>query len=69
MQIRELLSGMHLAVTNEEHQFISKHPNTVRVTSLDDRGQWLAQNIVRKGVYSISKDNCTLVNKLNEPHN
>ena len=66
MKIRQLLDSVTMAVTNEEQEFISKHPSSVRLSVLDDRSHWVAQNLVRKGVYEISKDNNTLVNKLNE---
>lgn len=61
MRLVQLLSGLGLAITNEEQQFINRHENAVRLTALDDHGQWIAQNLVRKGVYSISKDNRTLI--------
>jgi hypothetical protein len=61
MRLVQLLSGLGLAITNEEQQFINRHETAVRLTALDDHGQWIAQNLVRKGVYSISKDNRTLI--------
>lgn len=61
MRLVQLLSGLGLAITNEEQQFINRHSTAVRLTALDDRGQWVAQNLVRKGVYSISNDNRTLI--------
>lgn len=66
MKIHQLLSGIGIAVTNEEQQFMDHHTDHVKVTSLDEHDQWLAQNLVRKGVYSISNDNSTLVKNLNE---
>ena len=66
MKIAQLLSGMDIVITNEEQKFINNHDNNVRITSLDDHDQWLAQNLVRKGVYAISKDNNTLVKNINE---
>ena len=68
MKIAHLLSGMDIAVTNEEQKFIEKHPGAVRLTSLDEHGQWLAQNLVRKGIYSLSKDNNTLKKNIYEAH-
>ena len=56
MKIQQLLSGMNIVVTNEEQQFISKHNDAVRITALDDHDRWLAQNLVRKGVYAIGQD-------------
>ena len=67
MKIVQLLSDLHLPITNEEHRFTSKH-DVVKITSLDERDQWVAQNLVRKGVYEINKDNNTLVKKANEKH-
>jgi len=66
MKIRQLLSGLDIAITNEEQQFIDTHNDRIRLTSLDDREQWLVQNMVRKGLYSISNDSTTLIKNLNE---
>lgn len=69
MKIHQLLSGVGVAITNEEQQFISRHDNNVRLNSLDDHDVWVAQSLVRKGVYSISKDNSTLSKNINETSN
>jgi hypothetical protein len=69
MRIHQLLSGVGIAITNEEQQFISRHDNHVRLSSLDEHDVWLAQSLVRKGVYAISKDNSTLTKKINETSN
>jgi len=66
MKIAQLLSGMSIVVTNEEQRFIDTHRDRVKLTSLDEHDQWLAQNMVRKGLYSISNDNITLLKNLNE---
>jgi hypothetical protein len=66
MKIAQLLSGVSIVVTNEEQRFIDTHKNQVKITSLDNHDQWLAQNMVRKGLYSISNDNTTLLKSLNE---
>lgn len=66
MKIHQLLGGPTIPLTNEETQFVKKHHEQVRLTSLDDHNQWVAQGLVRKGVYQISKDNNTLINNLNE---
>lgn len=68
MKIVQLLSGIDTHVNNEERHFIESHTGNVKLTSLAERDQWIAQNLVRKGVYSISKDNNTLVKRLNEPN-
>ena len=66
MKIHQLLSGIGIAVTNEEQQFISRYGDRVKLSSLDEHDQWSAQNLVRKGVYSLSKDSDTLIKKLDE---
>jgi hypothetical protein len=66
MKIAQLLSGISVALTNEEKQFVDRHSSSVRLTALDEHNQWLAQNLVRKGIYSISKDNQTLVKNIDE---
>ena len=66
MKIHQLLSGIRMTLTNEEQNFIEHHEGNVKVSGLDDHDQWLAQNLVRKGVYAISKDNNTLISKLDE---
>ncbi len=69
MKIHQLLSGFDITITNEEHEFLSKHGDKIRILSLDEHGQWLAQNLVRKGIYTISKDSTTLIKNLNETNN
>jgi hypothetical protein len=66
MKIHQLLSGIDISISNEEHRFIESHDHSVKITSLDEHDQWLAQSLVRKGIYSISKDNVTLTKNINE---
>jgi hypothetical protein len=67
MKIHQLVSGVSIPVNNEEQCFINKH-DSVKLTSLDERDSWLAQNLVRKGIYDVSKDHVTLSKKINEKH-
>lgn len=69
MKIGQLLSGMYIVLTNEEQSFIRRHKDSVSITSLNEHDHWLAQNLVRKGLYSISKDNRTLIKQLDETTN
>lgn len=55
MKIVQLLN-LDLPLTNEEHDFVKNHTGKVRITGLGQREQVLAQNLVRKGIYEISKD-------------
>lgn len=66
MKIRQLLSGLTIAINNEENRFIESHNNTIKLTALDSHDQWVAQGLVRKGVYKILQDHVTLVRDLNE---
>jgi hypothetical protein len=69
MKIHQLLSGVNIAITNEENHFIKKHDTNISLTGLDDHDQWLAQSLVRKGVYSLSKDSSQLIKNLHETSN
>jgi hypothetical protein len=66
MKIHQLLSGIDIPLSNEENKFVETHEQRVKLTSLDEHDQWLAQSLVRKGIYSISKDNVTLTKNINE---
>jgi hypothetical protein len=66
MKISQLLTGVNVAMTNEEQHFVDRHRGSVRLNSLDDHNQWVAQNLIRKGVYAISKDNNTLIKNIHE---
>lgn len=65
MKIVQLLSGINTAITNEEQQFLDVHKDSVKIHSLNERDHWIAQNLVRRGIYTISKDNNTLVKNIN----
>lgn len=54
MKIHQLLSGVDIAVTNEERQFIETHNRSMPLTSLSEHDLWIAQNLVRKGVYKVT---------------
>jgi hypothetical protein len=67
MKIIQLLSGFDIALNNQEHQFVEKY-NHVRISSLTEHDKWMAQNLVRRGIYTISKDNETLVKNIDEKY-
>ena len=69
MKIHQLLSGINTPVTNEEQQFIENHQQSVKLASLNERDSWIAQSLVRKGVYTISKDSNTIIPNLNDYQN
>lgn len=66
MKIHQLIGGPSISLTNEEDSFVKRYNSSVKITSLDEHDQWLAQNLVRKGVYQVSEDNNTLIRHLNE---
>lgn len=66
MKIVQLLSGFATPLNNEEYKFVESHAETLKVTSLSEHDQWIAQNLVRKGVYSMGKDSNTLTKSLHE---
>ena len=55
MKIVQLL-GLEVPLTNEENNFVKNHTGKIRISGLTERDQILAQNLVRKGIYEISKD-------------
>ena len=67
MKIAQLLSGVDIMLNNQEKQFVEKYIQ-VKIDSLNEQEQWLAQNLVRKGIYKISKDNQSLIKNLHEQH-
>jgi len=69
MKIHQLLSKVDIALSNEETRFLENHDRDVRITSLDDHDRWVAQNLVRKGVFSLSNDSTTLIKNLHEKSN
>ena len=56
MKIHQILDGISIIITNEEIDFVSRIGDDVFLSSLDNHDQWLAQNLIRKGVYEISND-------------
>jgi hypothetical protein len=56
MKIHQLLNAPAIILTNEEHNFVKSHPTEITIGGLYDRDRVLAQTLVRKGIYEISKD-------------
>lgn len=67
MKIAHLLSGIDVVLSNQEKKFVEKY-NQVKISSLSEHDQWLAQNLVRKGIYNVGKDNQTLIKRIDENH-
>jgi hypothetical protein len=60
MRIYQLLD-VPVILNNEEQQFLESHSDNLSIDSLYEREYIVAQNLVRKGVYSISKDSKHLI--------
>jgi hypothetical protein len=65
MKIAHLLDGINIALTNEEHKFVKRFPQAT-INTLDERDKWIAQNLVRKGIYELSNDSRSIIKKLDE---
>lgn len=65
MKISQLLSGINIILNNQETDFVKKY-NNVKLESLNEHEHWIAQNLVRKGIYKLSKDDRTLIKNLHE---
>lgn len=63
MKIHHILGAPSIILTNEEKDFIDRHHSDIALKSLYDRDEWLARNLVRKGVYEISQDDQRLILK------
>lgn len=66
MKIAQLLSGIGIVLTNQEQDFVKRH-NNIKLYNLSEHDLWIAQNLVRKGIYEISKDNI-LLKRINEKY-
>lgn len=65
MKISQLLSGIDITLNNQENDFIKKY-NNVKLESLNEHEHWIAQNLVRRGIYKLSNDDQTLIKNLHE---
>lgn len=63
MRIYQILSDFPIILSNEEHHFVESHQSDIVLSSLVDRDEVIARNLVRKGIYEISKDNRRLLLK------
>lgn len=61
MKIEDLLKSVTLFLTNEEKNFVESYGDDVNLQTLDDHGIWVAQNLVRKGIYEISNSDRHIV--------
>jgi hypothetical protein len=69
MKIQDLFESIRIVLTNEEQDFVKTYGREVFLSSLDQHANWVAQNLVRKGMYEISNDNKQLVKTKNVFYN
>ena len=65
MRYYEIAGLPAIIITNEENAFIERHGHKVQLSFLDEHQQVVANLLVRKGVYRISKDRDTIIRKDN----
>jgi hypothetical protein len=56
MRYHEIKGIPSIIITNEEQNFINEHGERVELSFLDEHQSYVANLLVRKGVYSLSKD-------------
>jgi hypothetical protein len=56
MKIHHLIDSLVIMLTNEEHEFVQSHPREISIGGLYERDRIVAQTLLRKGIYEISKD-------------
>ena len=61
MKMQELYTGIGVSLTNEENSFLTLHGYNVPVSSLNDRQEWIAQSLIKKGIYDYSSDRKHLI--------
>ena len=69
MRIHQLVSTPSIILTNEESKFVNSHPKEISIISLYQRDRYIAQTLVRKGVYEISNDSKRLELKQDDQPN
>jgi hypothetical protein len=56
MKIKDLVEAIKISLTNEEREFVEFYGREITLSNLEPRENWIAQNLVRKGIYEISND-------------
>ncbi len=59
--MKELYTGLSVVLTNEEEKFLTFHGYDVHMISLNERDEWIAQSLIRKGIYELSSDRKLLI--------
>ena len=69
MKIHHILDGISIIMSNQERDFIKTHSANVLLSSLNEQELWIAQNLVRKGIYRLTNDSrSVVVNRSSNDH-
>lgn len=55
MRLHQILDSVEIILNNREKSFVESHGDIIDLNGLDDADSFLAQGLVRKGVYKTSK--------------
>jgi hypothetical protein len=61
VKILDLYSELPIILNNEEKKFVVVHGFRASLSSMNERDQWIAENLIRKGVYNYSHDRAYIV--------
>jgi hypothetical protein len=55
MRLHQILDSVEIILNNREKSFVESHGDIIHLDGLDDADSFLAQGLVRKGVYKTSR--------------
>jgi hypothetical protein len=61
MKIQELYSELPVILTNEEKRFVVVHGHRSSLSGMSEHDRWIAENLIRKGIYNYSHDRTHIV--------
>lgn len=64
MKIKQLISGNLIPLSNEEKDFVNQHKSITNLRGLNEHELWIAQNLVRKGIYDLSEDGTAIIKQI-----
>jgi len=69
MRLQDILDSIRVYTTNEEKNFIKKFGSKVYLKNLEEHESYIAQKLLRKGIYEISNDNVYELQKVKNVFN
>lgn len=55
MRLHQILDSVEIILNNQEKAFVEGHGDMILLSGLDEADSFLAQGLVRKGVYETSR--------------